>query len=407
MRNPTYAIGPVEINNKEDGVGRLLVSLALLVFLVVGFMAPPLSHAQAGVRCFDVPGIVHCIEGRFREFWEQNGGLAVFGYPTSPATTEQTTEGTFVTQYFERNRFELHPEKPRPYDVLLGRLGDDRLKQQGRDWATLPKAQRQEGCLYFAETGHNVCDQEPGIGFKSYWEAHGLQDRALNRFARSLALFGLPLSEPEVETNAAGDRVLTQWFERARFEYHPNKPREFKVLLGLLGSELWPACRVPLTGGFGRLWTSNSMVRGRLGCPVDEERVGPAAEQIFERGLMYWWSGNDEIYALMEIGGPGTGMWARWLNTWREGEPLAPRTPPPGLHAPQRGFGKVWREQGEVESRLGWARAPETGLTGVFQPFERGVMLYSWAINGHGPQIYVLYDATVQPRSAFYETFPD
>jgi hypothetical protein len=41
-----------------------------------------------------------------------------------------------------------------------------------------------------------------------------------------------------METNAAGDTVLTQWFERARFEYHPDKPREFKVLLGLLGNEV-------------------------------------------------------------------------------------------------------------------------------------------------------------------------
>jgi hypothetical protein len=40
-----------------------------------------------------------------------------------------------------------------------------------------------------------------------------------------------------VETNTAGDTVLTQWFERARFEYHLDNPREFAVLLGLLGSE--------------------------------------------------------------------------------------------------------------------------------------------------------------------------
>jgi hypothetical protein len=42
--------------------------------------------------------------------------------------------------------------------------------------------------------------------------------------------------------------VLTQWFERARFEWHPNKPDEFKVLLGLLGREIGPpaiAGRVP------------------------------------------------------------------------------------------------------------------------------------------------------------------
>ncbi len=41
-----------------------------------------------------------------------------------------------------------------------------------------------------------------------------------------------------METNSSGDTVLTQWFERARFEYHPNNPAAFRVLLGLLGNEV-------------------------------------------------------------------------------------------------------------------------------------------------------------------------
>jgi hypothetical protein len=56
-----------------------------------------------------------------------------------------------------------------------------------------------------------------------------------------LALFGLPLTAPKVEKNPDGNEVITQWFERARFEYHPNNPDPgapgAKVLLGRLGSE--------------------------------------------------------------------------------------------------------------------------------------------------------------------------
>src|SRR3712207_8714721 len=44
----------------------------------------------------------------------------------------------------------------------------------------------------------------------------------------ALALFGLPLTAPRVETNSSGDSVLTQWFERARFEYHPNNPASYR-----------------------------------------------------------------------------------------------------------------------------------------------------------------------------------
>lgn len=61
--------------------------------------------------------------------------------------------------------------------------------------------------------------------------------------AESLALFGFPISEPMMETNAEGDTVLTQWFERARFEFHPNNPPQYQVLLGLLGKELYGSYR--------------------------------------------------------------------------------------------------------------------------------------------------------------------
>ena len=215
-----------------------------LRYLLVGFVlvaslictAP--ASAQTDRRCFDAPGITNCIEGRFREFWEQNGGLAVFGYPITAATNEKTADGTFLTQYFERNRFELHPDKPRPYDVLLGRLGDDRLHLQGRDWHNFAPSKADPKCLFFSETQHNVCNLNASGDFRSYWESHGLQDPALNPYQRSLALFGLPLSDLTAETNAAGDTVITQWFERARFEFHPSNPSDFRVLLGLLGNEI-------------------------------------------------------------------------------------------------------------------------------------------------------------------------
>ncbi len=57
-------------------------------------------------------------------------------------------------------------------------------------------------------------------------------------FEESLALFGYPLTEAFMETNSSGDHVLTQWFERARFEWHPDNPDSFKVLLGRVGAEV-------------------------------------------------------------------------------------------------------------------------------------------------------------------------
>ncbi|HMO59496.1 MAG TPA: hypothetical protein PKC19_19245 [Roseiflexaceae bacterium] len=106
----------------------VVVTMAVLAMASIG--ATP-AAAQTAERCFPETGF--CISGRIREFWEQNGGLPVFGFPIGPQQV-QTIEGkSLEVQQFERNRLELHPENARPFDVLLGRLGADRLAQQGRD----------------------------------------------------------------------------------------------------------------------------------------------------------------------------------------------------------------------------------------------------------------------------------
>jgi hypothetical protein len=53
-----------------------LLLLALLCALTFG---PVPARAQIDERCFTETG--HCISGRFRQYWEQNGGLYIFGYP--------------------------------------------------------------------------------------------------------------------------------------------------------------------------------------------------------------------------------------------------------------------------------------------------------------------------------------
>lgn len=215
---------------KREAMQQRLILLGALLALCLSGVA----HAQPQTERICFKEVPNCIEGRFAEFWRQNGGLAVFGLPLGPARTEQVGGETFLAQTFERNRFELHPENERPYDVLLGRLGDERLRSAGRNWQNLAKSQPKNGCEFFNATGRPLC--EP---FLSYWRSHGLEfdGKEGTSAAESLALFGLPLTEPQLETNSSGDRVLTQWFERARFEYHPNNPRAYQVLLGRLGAE--------------------------------------------------------------------------------------------------------------------------------------------------------------------------
>ncbi len=73
------------------------------------------------IQYFQATG--HTLRLGFKGFWENNGGLAVFGYPLS----EEFAENGRTIQYFERARFEYFAENPEPYKVQLGLLGVERL----------------------------------------------------------------------------------------------------------------------------------------------------------------------------------------------------------------------------------------------------------------------------------------
>jgi hypothetical protein len=80
------------------------------------------------------PETRHNLSNLFRGYWEQNGGLAIYGYPVSESFEEVNPDDghTYTVQYFERNRFEYHPEnKGTKYEVLLGLLGNSLLRLKG------------------------------------------------------------------------------------------------------------------------------------------------------------------------------------------------------------------------------------------------------------------------------------
>jgi peptidoglycan-N-acetylglucosamine deacetylase len=89
-------------------------------------------QAQTDSYCTFYPQTGHRLCGGFRAYWERFGGLAIYGFPISEEFREVNpdTGRTYVVQYFERQRFEWHPgEWPERYDVMLGRLGAQILKE--------------------------------------------------------------------------------------------------------------------------------------------------------------------------------------------------------------------------------------------------------------------------------------
>src|SRR4051794_2706682 len=217
---------------KDNPMRRFVLLLCLLPFFAAALPGAPASAADSKRLCFaQVPD---CIEFRFRTFWSGNGGLPVFGLPLSTDHNEMVGTEKLKVQYFERFRFEQHKENAEPYDVLLGRIGVDRLVAQGRDWQTFAKADP-SAPHYFAETGHAIAPQ-----FWGFWSRNGLEfdgNKKAKSAAESLALFGYPVSEAEMEQASDGQMYLTQWFERARFEFHPENKAPYDVLLGRLGAD--------------------------------------------------------------------------------------------------------------------------------------------------------------------------
>ena len=193
-----------------------------------GLLAKVLPDHIAGNLFFPETG--HNLGGAFKNYWQAHGGLAQFGFPqTEPFREVNASDGKLYTvQYFERNRFEYHPEnKGTPFEVQLGLLGNQLTDKQraGNNPAFLPITNRNfPGGAYFEQTGHNLA-----AGFRAYWEANG-----------GLAIYGYPISEEFDEVNPEDGKTYTvQYFERNRFEYHPeNKGTKYEVLLGLLGNSL-------------------------------------------------------------------------------------------------------------------------------------------------------------------------
>lgn len=73
----------------------------------------------------------HTVTGKFLEYWQTHGGLTRHGLPlTQPTYEVNPIDGqTYLVQYFERSRLELHPEfAGTEYEVLLGLLGTQSLR---------------------------------------------------------------------------------------------------------------------------------------------------------------------------------------------------------------------------------------------------------------------------------------
>src|SRR5437867_3354121 len=169
----------------------------------------------------------HVVSDRFLQVWSAQGSerdrVYVNGLPITDRRAEVSLgDGkTYDTQWFERARYEAHPENKAPYDVLLGLLAVTLTEGRGTIDPNTKKLRNaadaafvavdkpsDTSTVWFQETRHTLKGK-----ILEYWKKYG-----------GLKQFGFPLSEQFQEISATdGKTYIVQYFERNRFELHPEK----------------------------------------------------------------------------------------------------------------------------------------------------------------------------------------
>ena len=149
-------------------------------------------------------------------------------------------------------------------------------------------------------------------------------------------------------------------------------------------------------GRFKDIWIELGSGDSRLGYPNGPEIVDRNyARQFYENGLMIWWDNPETPDYIWVIDSPAPDLTSGttsnlYPDTWEGGDDYSCDAARDG--GPVRGFGKVWCDHPELETRLGYPIEPERG-SGENPPyakvqfFQGGVMIY----NPINSEVYVLF----------------
>lgn len=182
---------------------------AALVFILAASLAWKGTFAQAPENEEYFAETGHWVTGEFLKTYRSvSDPLRIYGLPISDIFTDSTTG--LQIQYFEKARFELHPDAHPDLRVQLSNLGyltykpGPRISNQGR---TQP-------CRTYPETGYAVC-----FDFLEFFDEYG-----------GVAQFGYPISNLEDR-----DGRIVQYFNKTRFEWRPEMPTGQRVVVSDLG----------------------------------------------------------------------------------------------------------------------------------------------------------------------------
>jgi hypothetical protein len=185
---------------------KLWAMILSSVSLAIGLLCIADTIALADTPlCAYMPETGHNIHGVFQVYYRAHNGSESFGAPLTEAFWEKDR----IVQYFERARFEFHPENPEPYRVQLGMLGEQYygitdlpIKSQAIPPANNPNFR------YFPESGQMI-----SFAIKEYFDRSGRTD-----------ILGYPVSGLRFEGGS-----FVQYFQRQRLVWNPAEASANKV----------------------------------------------------------------------------------------------------------------------------------------------------------------------------------
>ena len=189
----------------HDTLSRHLPWLAAILLLLALVAYAVMSPARTADYADNGNGLPVATE--FQSFYQENGGLRVFGFPLAEAFVDAESER--LVQYFQRLRLEYDPAQDQ---ILVSPLGRWALPQQaGQALAYQPGSP--------APSPAKPSDLKVQDAFLTFYQSYGGE-----------SLFGQPISD---QLDDGGTR--SQYFENARLDWVPEAPLGYRVQPGRLG----------------------------------------------------------------------------------------------------------------------------------------------------------------------------
>jgi hypothetical protein len=181
------------------------------LFAILSLLLSDPAHSQTEEAGLYFPETGHWIVGDFLDVYRAaKSPPLIYGLPITDAFTDPLSGDTI--QYFEKARFVLDPTAPPALRVRLSPLG----KLLYTPGTPLRRPPGFSGCQKFHETTFEVC-----YAFLDFFNSNG-----------GVAQFGYPISNFEKH----GDTIV-QYFQLARFEWHPELLTTQPVKISNLGRD--------------------------------------------------------------------------------------------------------------------------------------------------------------------------